>query len=184
MKDYDQLVITVPAGELWDEKNECFVSSKEQTLVLKHSLISISKWEAKWHKPYLVRDKKTDEELRDYIRCMTITQNVDPLCYYNLSQSNINEINDYIADPMTATVINDKNKSSSREIMTSELIYFMMFNYNIPAEYAKWHINRLLTLIQVCNIKNSPPKKMSKKAILSRNAALNAERRAKLHTKG
>lgn len=184
MLDFDQLIITVPATESWDEKNECFIQTKEQTLVLKHSLVSLSKWEAKWHKPFMSNIKKTEEELLDYIRCMTITQNVDPYVYYALTKNNIKEINDYIGDPMSATVIKSKKEGSSRETITSELIYFWMCSFSIPPEYAKWHLNRLLTLIQICNIKNAPPKKRSPKDIMSRNAALNAERRAKLHTMG
>lgn len=179
------LQITVPALEGWDESKQEFVNYKAQTLQLEHSLIAISKWESKWHKPFLVKEQKTREETLDYIKCMTITQNVDPEVYNRLTQSNIDEINAYIDNPMTATTFSDEqNGKPSREIITSELIDYWMIANNIPVEFRKWHLNRLITLIKICSVKNSPPKKQSKKEIMSRNAALNAERRKRLNTKG
>lgn len=179
------LQITVPALEGWDESKQEFVNYKAQTLQLEHSLIAISKWESKWHKPFLVKEQKTREETLDYIKCMTITQNVDPEVYNRLTQQNIDEINTYIDNPMTATTFSDEqNGKPSREIITSELIDYWMIANNIPVEFRKWHLNRLITLIKICSVKNSPPKKQSKKEILSRNAALNAERRKRLNTKG
>ena len=115
---------------------------------------------------------------------MTITQNVDPKVYNSLTSKNIQQINEYIDEPMTATTFNETNNTSNREIVTSELIYYWMFSLNIPMECQKWHLNRLLTLIRVCNIKNQPPKKMSRRDIINRNAALNAARRSKLNSKG
>lgn len=179
------LQITIPAVELWDERKQEFVITKEQTLQLEHSLVSISKWESKWCKPFLSKQEKTFEETLDYIKCMTITQNVDPEVYNYLTNKNIEEINEYINAPMTATYFSDeKNSKPSREQVTAELIYYWMIAFNIPFECQKWHLNRLLTLIKVCNIKNQPPKKRSKKEIMSRNAALNAARRKRLNTKG
>ena len=180
------LQITVPAVELWDESKQEFVIFKEQTLQLEHSLVSLSKWESKWNKAFLSSRAKTNEETIDYVRCMTITKNVDPMIYNFLTNDNISEINQYIEAPMTATYISDdgSNKSTNRETVTAELIYYWMIAYNIPFECQKWHLNRLLTLIRVCNVKNSPPKKMSKSDIMRRNAQLNAERRAQLHSKG
>jgi len=179
------LQITIPAVELWDERKQEFVITKEQTLQLEHSLVSISKWESKWCKPFLSKQEKTFEEILDYIKCMTITQNVDPEVYNYLTNKNIEEINEYINAPMTATYFSDeKNSKPSREQVTAELIYYWMIAFNIPFECQKWHLNRLLTLIKVCNIKNQPPKKRSKKEIMSRNAALNAARRKQLNTKG
>ena len=179
------LQITVPALEGWDESKQEFVSYKAQTLQLEHSLIAISKWESKWHKPFLVKDQKTREETLDYIKCMTITQNVDPEVYHRLTQENIDEINAYIDNPMTATTFSDEqNSKPSREIITSELIDYWMIANNIPVEFRKWHLNRLITLIKICSVKNAPLKKQSKKEIMSRNAALNAERRKRLNSKG
>jgi hypothetical protein len=179
------LQITIPAVELWDERKQEFVTTKEQTLQLEHSLVSLSKWESKWCKPFLTKQEKTFEETLDYIKCMTITQNVDPEVYNYLTNENIEEIKKYIEAPMTATYFSDdKTVKSSREQITAELIYYWMIALNIPFECQKWHLNRLLTLIKVCNIKNQPPKKRSRKEIMSRNAALNAARRKRLNTKG
>ena len=179
------LTITIPAQELFNDRNQSFFTTKEQTLVLEHSLVSLSKWESKWHKPFLTNDEKTLEETIDYIKCMTITQNVDPTVYNFLSQSNIQEINNYIQDPMTATTFhNDNQQGRAKEVITSELIYYWMIALNIPMECQKWHLNRLLTLVRVCNVKNAPPKKMSKRDVASKYASLNAARRNKLNSKG
>lgn len=179
------LTITIPAKELFDEKTQTFFSTKEQTIVLEHSLVSLSKWESKWHKPFLTQDEKTLPETIDYIKCMTITQNVDDDSYNFLSGSNIKEINNYISDPMTATTFyEDPQRAGKKETVTSELIYYWMISLNIPMECQKWHLNRLLTLIRVCNVKNAPPKKMGKGEIMRRNAALNAARRKQFNTKG
>ena len=179
------LQITIPAVEQWDESVQEFVYSKPQTLQLEHSLISLSKWESKWHKPFLSKTEKTTEETIDYIRCMTLTQNAKPEVYSNLSVENILQVNEYIENPMTATTfIEDRDGKKSREIVTAELIYYWMISLNIPVEFEKWHLNRLLTLIRVCNIKNQPPKKSSRREIMSRNAALNAARKRQLNTNG
>ena len=179
------LQITIPAVEQWDEINQEFISTKEQTLILEHSLVSLSKWESKWCKPFLSKDARTFEETIDYVRCMTITQNVDPNVYNFLSNKNIEDVNNYIAAPMTATWFSkNSRKSNSSEQITSELIYYWMISLNIPFECQKWHLNRLLTLIEVCNVKNQPPKKMGRKEIMSRNAALNAARRKQLNSRG
>ena len=179
------LKITIPATELWDENKEEFINTKEQTLQLEHSLVSLSKWESKWNKPFLSKDTKTEEEELDYIKCMTITQNVDPNVYKFIPLNVREEIKEYINAPMSATWFSeDKNTKSSSEQITSELIYYWMVAQNIPFECEKWHLNRLITLIKICNIKSQPPKKMGKKAIMSRNAALNAARRKQLNTKG
>lgn len=152
---------------------------------MEHSLISISKWEAKWKKPYFSEDK-TLEEVLDYFRCMTVTpQKVDPIVYRSLSKENIERISEYINDPMTATTIKEVKKSNRREIITSEIIYYWMIAQQIPIEFEKWHINRLMTLIKVCAIKNDPnQKKMSRSAIAKQNRALNKARRAKYGTRG
>lgn len=177
------LNIVVPDQEFFDEETQEFFTLKGQTLQLEHSLVSLSKWESKWNKPFLSKTEKTLKETIDYIKCMTITQNVKPYIYDMLTNENILDINKYIDSPMTATTFNVHN-TPSREIVTSEIIYYWMISLNIPLECQKWHLNRLLTLIRVCNLKNAPSKKMSKKEIMSRNAALNAARRKKLNTKG
>lgn len=176
------LQITVPAMEFFDERTNEFINVKEHTLQLEHSLISISKWEARWCKPFLSKEEKTDAETRDYIRCMTITQNVDPLVYKAIPRKEMERIRDYINAPMTATWFNDRDgKRPSRKIITSELIYYWMTVQNIPFECEKWHFNRLMTLIRVCSEKNQPPKKMSKKDAAAQQRSLNAARKAKHH---
>ena len=181
------LQITIPAVEFFDETTSEFIHvMEEQTLQLEHSLVSLSKWESKWNKSFLSHaDKATEEETIDYIKCMTITQHVKPEVYNYLTNDNIRQINEYISAPMTATYFSeDPSKKGGREVVTAELIYYWMIALNIPFECQKWHLNRLLTLIRVCNIKNAPPKKRSRKDILSRNAQLNAARRQQLNTKG
>ena len=179
------LQITIPAREMWDEQNNEFVYTNEQTLQLEHSLISLSKWESKWNKPFLSKESKTYEETLDYVKCMTLTQKVSPEIYANLTDENMRDIQRYIEAPMTATTFSEeKNTKGNREIVTSELIYYWMIALGIPLECEKWHLNRLLTLVRVCNIKNSPPKKRGKNAIMSRNASLNAARRKRLNSKG
>lgn len=177
------LTINIPDTELYDEVQNEFHMVKAQTLNLEHSLVSISKWESKWHKPFLNKKEKTTEETLDYIRCMTINH-VDPLVYSCIDSRIIKQINAYIEDPMTATTFSNQTNNRNREIITAEVIYYWMIALNIPFECQKWHLNRLLTLINVCNIKNKPPKKMSKKAIMTRNNSLNAARRQALHTNG
>lgn len=178
------LTIVVPEREYFDDDKNEFVHTKEVTLQLEHSLVSLSKWEAKWNKPFLSTNDKTDEEILDYIRCMTVTQNVDKSVYYRLSKENIEKINNYINLPMTATTFSDKNTSRNKETITAEIVYYWMIALNIPFECQKWHLNRLLTLVKVCSIKNTPPKKMSRNEIFNRNRALNASRRKALGTKG
>lgn len=169
----------------WDESKQEFVSVKEQSLQLEHSLISLSKWESKWCKPFIDTKEKTDEEVIDYIKCMTLTPNVKSDVYRCLTDKNIQQIDDYINAPMTATTIVKRNdQSGKREVVTSELIYYWMISLNIPMECQKWHLNRLLTLIRVCSIKNSPPKKIGKAEMLSRNRTLNEARKKKLNTAG
>lgn len=179
------LQLTIPATEQWDEKNECFISTKEQTLQLEHSLVAVSKWESKWKKSFFANDQKNLEETIDYIKCMTITQNVNPDVYRCISKETIGVINAYISDPMTATTFPKRGASkSSSETMTSELIYYWMVAFNIPMECQKWHLNRLMTLIKICDVKNQKPKNQSMKERMTSNAALNAARRKQYHTKG
>ena len=177
--------LTIPKGEWFDEKAQEFITIDHPiTLALEHSLVSLSKWESKWKKPYLSLDQKTKEEQIDYIRCMTLTQNVDPKIYYCIPPQEFINIDAYINDPMTATTFSGQDKKGGRQIITSEIIYYWMTCYNIPFECQKWHLGRLITLVRVCAAKNAPQTQMSAKEIMNRNRALIQSRRAKLHTKG
>ncbi len=178
------LAITIPASEMYDAVNNEFITGKEQVLHLEHSLVSLSKWESKWNKPFLSKDEKSPAEVLDYIKCMTLTQNVDPSVYTRLTQENVNAINEYIDAPMTATTFSNEQHNHNKEIITAEIIYYWMIAQNIPFECQKWHLNRLLALIRVCSIKNAPQKKMSKRATMSHNAQLNAARRRSLGSRG
>lgn len=181
------LQITIPATEKWDEVKEEFVYSKAYTIRLEHSLVSLSKWESVYCKPFLSKNKMTIMESIDYVRFMTLTQNVPPEAYYNLTEANMKAIEAYIDAPMTATWFSEEEKTKalpSRRVITSELIYSWMISLNIPLEWEKRHLNRLLALIKVCNIESQPPKKRSKRDLLTRNRELNAERRKKLNTTG
>ena len=183
------LQITIPGDEFWDEEKQEFVQgTKDQILQLEHSLVSLSKWEAKWHKSFFLQEEKTTEETIDYIKCMTLTKNVNPDVYDRLTKENLQTIDEYIQDPMTGTTFPKQNQNTkgkiNGEIITTELVYYWMIAMQIPFECRKWHFNRLLTLIRVCEVKNQPQKKMSKRDIMNQNAALNAARRKKLNTKG
>ena len=179
------LPITIPATEQWDEYKQEFISTKEQTLQLEHSLVSLSKWESKWCKPFLSKGDRTYEETIDYIRCMTITQNVKPETYYCLTKQNLDDIEKYINAPMTATCFPKDGKSGSKgETITSELIYYWMSVLNINIKCEKWHLNRLIAFIRVCSIKNQPPKKMGKRETINQYAALNAARRKQMNSRG
>lgn len=179
------LEIKIPEIELFDEKTMEFIYVHGQTIRLEHSLVSISKWESKYCKPFLSKETRTREETLYYIKCMTLTQNVDEKVYKYLPSNIIEKVNEYINSPMTATFINETdNKKTSHEAITSELIYYWMISLQIPDKCEKWHLNRLLMLIKVCNHKNSPKKKMSTSALANRNTALNAARRKAWNTKG
>ena len=180
------LKIVIPPTELWDEKKNEFVFIRGCELQLEHSLVSISKWEAKWNKAFLSKNAKTNEETLDYVKCMTITQNVDPVVYNALSGAHILAITEYINAPMTAVHFYEgEEQNRTKRTITSEVIYAWMIALNIPFECQKWHLNRLLTFIRVCNIENKPKqKRLSSKEIMSRNAALNAARRKQHTSKG
>lgn len=184
----EELIITVKGRELYDEINNEFINVKDQKLRLKHSLISLSKWESKWKKPFLDEKNKTVEETIDYIRFMTITQNVDPNVYLLITSKHIALVNEYLNDKMSATTFHEQpskpGESHKKNIVTAEIIYYWMAKFNIPSEYQKWHLAKLMSLIKVCSIKEAPPKKMSKSEIAKRNKALNASRRKKMNSKG
>lgn len=178
------LQVAIPEKEYYDELNERFVYTKEQILQMEHSLASISKWEAKWHIPFLGKEQKTEEQTIDYFRCMTITEDVDPLVYISLTQDQVSQISAYIDDKMTATWFSNQQNKMNRDIITSEVIYYWMVALEIPFECEKWHLNRLLTLVQVCNIKNAPAKKMGRKEQFRQNKAINAARKQKANSHG
>lgn len=185
------LELLIKAQEGWNAKEEVFIQVPETKLELEHSLISVKKWEAKWHKPFLGREKNVDE-IRDYVRCMTIgKREVDPLVYRFMPNSDLVKVIQYIKDDMTATWFSDPfdNKrvgaqKSSKEVITAEIIYYWMISLQIPVEFEKWHLNQLLTLIRVVNEKNKPKEKINPKLAAKQRAALNAQRRAKYHTTG
>lgn len=180
--------ITVPAFRLFNDDTNQFINVPKTTLQLEHSLISLKKWEQRWHKPFLKKEDKTTEEIIDYIRCMTISPaKVDDKVYQYMPTELVNEIVSYIEDPMSATTFNDSligAQKNSREIITAEIIYYWMVSYNIPVEFQKWHLNQLMSLIKVVSIKNSPKKKMSKREAAQQRAALNKARREKFNSKG
>ncbi len=180
------LWIDIPETEMFDEKSGNLIAVSATKIQLEHSLVSLAKWESKWKKPFLGKDDKTTEEIQDYIKCMTITQNVNPLVYTAITPEIIMRVNDYINDSMTATWFNNRENGGrpSRQVITAEIIYYQMIALNIPFECQKWHLNRLLTLIRVCSIKNQPPKKMRKRDQLNRNSQLNAARRKQMNSKG
>lgn len=179
------LEIVIPGREWWDSSKEEFVTTKDTKLVLEHSLVSLSKWEAKWKKPFISKENKTLAETLDYVRCMTISQNVDPSIYLLITNEQLKTIEDYINDPMTATWFREEKSRPNREQITSELIYYWMVASGIPFDPCqKWHLNRLFVLIKICSIKNQPDKNMPKSEIYKSNAALNAARRKRMGTKG
>lgn len=177
------LTLHVDARELFDESKQEFITVPESTIHLEHSLVAISKWEAKWCKPFLGKKEHTTEQTFDYIKCMITDEEFDPNVVYGLNREQIEAINAYISAPMTATSFGDNKKSPSNKIITSELMYYWMVALQIPFECQYWHVARLLTLIRVCDEENNP-KKMSRGDIMKRNASLNAARRKQLHSKG
>lgn len=177
------LTIKIPASRAFDEETETFVFYEPVTLKLEHSLISLHKWESKWHKSFLNSKDLTNEENLDYIRCMSIDSNISPSVLLRIGKDEQKRIRDYIQDPMTATTFSKHDDRPNRQIITAEIIYYWMITFEIPFECAKWHLNQLFALINVCAIKNNP-KKMSAKASAKRRAELNEARRAKLGTSG
>lgn len=182
-----EMIIPAIKQDIWDEKKEMFISctiQKDLKLRFEHSLKSIADWESKWEKPFFSSDL-SDEEFFDYVKQMTITPNVDPKVYDMFTQEQFNTIAEYLKAPMTATKFSNKEKKGGvKKIITSELIYCWMTELNIPFECEKWNIKRLLALIQICEDRQTPPKKMSQKELMRRNDALNNARRKKLHSKG
>lgn len=181
------LTIVVPTAEFFDEANQEFVYPEGATLQLEHSLVAVSKWEAKWKKPFLTNDKRTDAETVDYIRFMCLTLDVDPAVFLRLSQENNQDVADYIQAPMTATWFREvpgSRPGNTGEVITSEVIYYWMISLGVPMECENWHLNRLLTLIRVVNEKNKPKKKMSKSDAAAQRHAINMARRQQTGSNG
>jgi hypothetical protein len=178
------LVIRVGQTEDYDEATSQFIKTGGTALTLEHSLVSLSKWESKHEKPFLSPDEKSTEEVFSYVRCMIRGSEVPPEVFAQVSEANLEEINEYINAKMTATTFRDMPQRGRPEIITAEVIYYWMVSFNIPFECEHWHLNRLFTLIRVCGVKNSKPKAMSRSEAAAQQRELNAMRRAQLGTKG
>lgn len=178
------LVLKVGGKDFFDPKQGRFITTPARTLRLEHSLRSVAKWESKWETAFLTNTPMTKEQSIDYIRCMDLSGR-DDIDLSDLTNEDLKKVNDYISAKMTATTITRHGpKKVSREKITAEIIYFWMIQNGIPPEYDKWHLNRLLMLIEVCNVKNGPKQKMSKNEQMAQQRALNASRKARMHTKG
>lgn len=177
--------LIIPKRDLWDEKKQEFVTIPEETVRLEHSLLAIARWETKYHKPFLTKDEKGNDELFYYIRCMNLSDDLldeSTALLIAKNQENLFEIKEYLDDPATATTVKKKpSNGSGGSFVTSELIYYYMTSLMIPFECEKWNLNRLLKLIEVCDAKNTPAKKPNRKDTMNRHRSLNAARRAKRH---
>lgn len=179
------LTIRVGATESYDESTGLFVEQGGLALELEHSLLSLSKWESIFEKPFLGKDEKSSEEVLTYVKCMCLDEEIPPEVFSQLSQENFDAINRHIETKHTATFFSDPpGAPRTREIITNELIYYWMTVFQIPFECERWHLNRLFTLIRICNVKQSKPKKMSRAEVAARNRELNAQRKAQLGTTG
>lgn len=187
MSDRDEIEIVVPDSEFWDSEKEEFFRVKGCVIRMKHSLLSISKWEMKWKKPFLhPKYVMTDEELKDYYKCMTITQNVNPYVYECITPEDRKRIAQYIETPMSAYAPMDKKKGGAKRSIVSERIYYWMTAYNIPQAYEKWHLSRLLNLLDIANDANSAEnnKKIPTSEVFRQNHSLNQARRKALNSRG
>lgn len=179
------LKIIVGSTEEYNEELNEFSTSGGIEIELEHSLVSLSKWEEEYEIPFLSNEAKTTEQVIKYIEHMTLTPEIAPEVYQKLSNSNLEDISKYIDAKRSATWFRDPpGAPPSREVITSELIYQWMIALEIPFECQYWHLNRLFTLIKICNIKQSKPEQMSRAELNARNRELNAQRRAQLGTKG
>jgi hypothetical protein len=179
------LRIVIGATENYDESQSEFVKDGGTVIDLEHSLLSLSKWESEYEQAFLGTTKKTGEEVIGYVRCMCLTPDIPPELFNQLSKENLEAVNAYIDAKMTATWFSeDPGAPKTREVITNELIYYWMTTFQIPFECEKWHLNRLFTLIRICNIKQSKPKKMSRAEMAARNRELNAKRKERFNTTG
>lgn len=179
------LKLTIEGEELFDQETQTFLTINNTVIELEHSLLSLSKWESKYEKPFLSSDTKTLEEILGYMQCMIVTSDADPDVLYTCSKKNIDSIQDYIDSSQSATTFGSMpERRGPGEVITSELIYYWMVMFSIPFEVEAWHLNRLFALIRICNIKNQKPKKMSRHELALRNRELNEKRKKELGTKG
>ena len=179
------LTITIPPSELFDEARSEFLTTPGATIVAEHSLLALSKWESKFKRPLLASPEFSLEDLKSYFECMCFTPDVPSEVFQNANSATLSRVSEYLMDPHTATTVpRSKGSTLDRETVTSELIYYWMVALNIPFETETWNLNRLITLIEVCNHKSQKPKKTSRAELYSRNRELNRQRRAKYSTKG
>lgn len=180
------LTIVIPGDESWDDESEKFRYDDGVVLEFEHSLVSVSKWEARYHKLFLTDDSKSNEEMVGYLECMLVTPGVSPETLERLTEDDIRRIDEYINNPMTGSVVSsiDQPGPKSSERISSELVYFWMSQFQIDMECEHWHLNRLFTLIKIHHAKTQKPKKMSRKSHAQQMAEVNAQRRAKMGTNG
>lgn len=179
------LRIIIEGDEVFNDETQTFDTINDVVFDLEHSLISLSKWESEYQKPFLSPGAKTSEEIFGYLKAMVVTPNLDPDVLYDCSQDNIDKIQKYIDSSQSATTFGVMpDRRGPGEVITSELIYYWLVSFNIPFECQYWHLNRLFSLIRICNIKSGKPRKMSRNDIAQRNRDLNAQRRAELGTSG
>lgn len=178
------LTIVIPGKELFNEVTNEFENEPGFEIDLEHSLVSLSKWESHWEKPFLSPNEKTEEETIWYVRAMILTENLPEPMFQTLIREYLESVNDYISARMTATWFNDPSTIKNSEVFTAEIIYYWMVSLNIPFECQNWHLSRLLTLIRVCGQKNAPPKKMTRAEMAKQRNELNERRKAQLNTRG
>ena len=188
----------VPKREYFDNRTQEFITIGEQRippirLQLEHSLKSIARWEAKWHRSFIGRENLSGEELLDYVKCMTINRQEDPKIYDYLTQEDVLRIIDYMQDQQSAWEISSKKKTKKGKkggTDTSESIYYAMIQFGVPMECENWHFNRLMALLDYCDCKGGSvsgaggPAKRSQKEIMEMYRAMNEKNRKKYNSRG
>ena len=181
------LQLQVVMTESYDEETSTFIE-ETRLLKLEHSLVSLSKWESKYEKPFLAQDNKSDEEVLDYIRMMDLETETPPEVFDKLTNEHYLEINKHINSKSTATWFTKTEKrKGARQVVTSELIYYWMTSYEIPWDAETWHLNRLFTLIEVFNEERGSQDKKPKQgeqSLAAQRRALNEQRKRELNTSG